>query len=176
MVVWCRRVSAKEEGSRIGASRREPAVDTRFLHSAFTVGAMVETLVDEELRRAGVPTRLFSLLAWVWRLQPVPPTRLSAETRVPPTTLRDNVHALVQRGDVRRVPNPEDGRSYLLEVTDQGRDLVARGSPALERALARIEGHLAGDVDAYALKLEELRDALSKALASEEATSPIGSG
>lgn len=152
----------------VDRSPREPAVDTRLLHSAFTVGAMVETLVDEELRRAQVPTQLFSLLAWIWRLQPVPPTQLSAETRVPPTTLRDNVQRLVARGDVRRAPNPRDGRSYLLELTDHGRELVAKGSPALERALSRIEEHLGGEVEAYALRLEELRDALSSALASSD--------
>ena len=58
-------------------------------------------------------------LAQIQRLAPVTPSAISQQTGIPTTTLRDNVQRLVDRGLVRRAPNPADGRSYLIELTDE---------------------------------------------------------
>jgi DNA-binding MarR family transcriptional regulator len=88
------------------------------------------------------------------------------------TTLRDNIQRLVDRGLVRRTPNPTDGRSYLVEVTEKG-DLLARAAdPALLRAYTALEQRLPRPSAEYEQRLDELRAALTallaEALSSEE--------
>ena len=101
------------------ASRVDDARDADLLQELYSTGLLVGLLVDEELENAGVPG-LFSFLGWIARLQPVTPGMLAAETGLPATTIRDYVRRLGERGDVRKVPNPKDGRSYHLVLTAKG--------------------------------------------------------
>lgn len=59
------------------------------------------------LRRAGEPYALSpgDLMAW---------------TMVTSGTMTNRIDQLVKAGHVARVPNPEDGRSFLISLTDQG--------------------------------------------------------
>ena len=83
---------------------------------------------------------------------------------MPPTTIRDYVRRLVERGDVRKAPNPADGRSYHLVLTAQGRRLADRGWPAVKAAYARMAPHLERDAGEYLVLTRELREALRGAL------------
>src|SRR5215218_7334454 len=105
-----------------------------LLQESYTAAGLVAALVNAELEAAGVPSQLFSLLGWITLLEPVTPARLTAETGVPTTTLRDYLRLLVERGDVKRRPNDADRRSYLVVTTAQGRRLTERGVPAVLRA------------------------------------------
>ena len=122
-------------------------------------------LVNEELEAVGVPPELFSFLGWVFSLQPVTPGALAAETGMPPTTIRDYVRRLVERGDVRKVANPADGRSYHLVVTAQGQRVAERGWPAVIAAFKRLEPHLERPAAEHLASVEELRRALKLAVA-----------
>ena len=143
--------------------------DADLLQELYSTGLLVGLLVDEELAKAGVSQQLFSFLGWVSRLEPVTPGTLAAETGLPPTTIRDHVRRLVQRGVVCRRPNPADGRSYYLVLTPQGPTtcrprLAGRGCGAYayrppSRAVRRAE-HLAA--------ARELREAVKSALAETE--------
>lgn len=147
-------------------AKRDP---TALLQTIFTSGALVELLVDEELEGAGVPPQLFSLLAWIDSLGPVSPTALSAESGMPPTTLRDNIRRLVARGDVRRIPNPRDGRSYLLELTAEGRAKRRAAQRPLRVVLDRLTDHLPRPVDEYIEVADELLAAAGRALRRQDA-------
>jgi DNA-binding MarR family transcriptional regulator len=136
-----------------------------LLQQLYTAGALVAVLVNEELEAAGVTPELFSFLGWVYTLQPVTPGDLAAETGMPPTTIRDYIRRLVERGDVRKVANPADGRSYHLVETPQGRRLVDRGWPAVVAAFERLEPSLERPAADYLAAVEELRRALKVALA-----------
>jgi DNA-binding MarR family transcriptional regulator len=148
-----------------GMARKKRAPD--LLQEIYSSGLLVGLLVDEELARAGVPQRLFSFLGWVATLQPVTPGNLAAETGLPPTTIRDYVRRLVGRGDVRRIPNPCDGRSYLLVLTPKGQRLADRGWPAVVAAHARMARHLERPAAEHLAALGDLRQAVKKALAEE---------
>ena len=143
------------------------------MQEAYTAGTLVELLVTAELRAVGVPATLFSFLGWVRQLEPVTPGRLAAETGMPTTTVRDYVRRLVERGDVRKAPNPADGRSYQLVLTAKGRRLADRGWPAVKAAFLRVAPHLDRDADDYLTLTRELREALRDALAApRSAASP----
>jgi len=143
--------------------KREPDL----LQEIYSSGLLVGLLVDEELERAGVPQQLFSFLGWVATLEPVTPGNLVAETGLPPTTIRDYVRRLVARGDVRRIPNPSDGRSYLLVLTPKGRRIADRGWPAVVAAHTRLARHLERPAAEHLAVLRDLRQAVKKALAEE---------
>ena len=77
------------------------------------------------LRRAGEPHRLS-------------PGKLLAETHVTSGTMTHRIDRLKSRGLVTRLRNPEDGRGALVQLTEQGRELVddaIGGLLALEESL-----------------------------------------
>ena len=146
---------------------REPDL----LQELYSTGLLVGMLVDEELKKAGVPRQLFSFLGWVATLQPVTPGTLAAETGLPPTTIRDYVRRLHARGDVRKTPNPADGRSYLLVLTPQGRRRAERGWPAVVAAHERLARHLERPPAEHRAAARALRHALREALGETERAS-----
>lgn len=73
------------------------------------------------LRRAGDPYELS-------------PGRLIKETMVTSGTMTTRVDRLVERGLVRRSPDPSDRRGVLVSLTDEGREVV---DGALESLLAQ---------------------------------------
>jgi DNA-binding MarR family transcriptional regulator len=136
-----------------------------LLQEVYSAGTLVSLLVGEELEAAGVSPQLFSFIGWLAVLQPVTPGALAAELGMPPTTIRDYVRRVVERGDARKVRNPADGRSYHLVLTPKGRRLVDRGWPAVKAAFARLAPHLEQDAATYVVRTRELRQALKHALA-----------
>jgi DNA-binding MarR family transcriptional regulator len=139
--------------------------DADLLQELYSTGLLVALLVDEELAKAGVPPALFSFLGWIARLQPVTPGALAAETGLPATTIRDYVRRLVERGDVRKTPNPSDGRSYHLVLTAKGQRLADRGWPAVLAAFDRVARHLERPPGEHLAASRELRRAVKQALA-----------
>ena len=121
-------------------------------------------IVERQLREVGLPAYLFGLLSEIRRLGPVTPTQVSQGTGIAVTTLRDNIQRLVDRGLIRRTPNPEDGRSYLVELTDKGELLARAADPALLAAYEVLERRLQRPRVEYERTLEELREALAATL------------
>jgi len=138
--------------------------DADLLQEVYSAGLLVGLLVDEELASAGVPDQLFSFLGWVARLQPVTPGALASETGLPPTTIRDYVRRLVERGDVHRIPNPSDGRSHYVVLTSTGQKRADRGWPAVVAAYERVERHLERPAVEHLAAARELRTAVRLAL------------
>lgn len=134
------------------------------MQDVYSAGVLVGLLVDEELAKAGVSDQLFSFLGWIARLQPVTPGTLAAETGLPPTTIRDYVRRLVERGDARRTRNPSDGRSYHLVLTPKGTRRATGGWPAVVAAYARLERYLERPASEHRAAARELRSAARRAL------------
>ena len=86
------------------------------------------------------------------------------------TTLRDNIRRLVERGLVVRVPNPDDGRSYLLVPTQKGTAVAAAAGEALLDAYLQLEHRLGRPLAEFESVLEELNAALT-GVAEETPTS-----
>jgi DNA-binding MarR family transcriptional regulator len=146
--------------------------DRRLFLQTYSLAQSTGAIVERELYAVGLPSFLFGLLSQVHRLQPVAPTQIAAATGAPPTTLRDNIQRLADRGLVRRVPNPADGRSYLLELTTRGDVLVRAAGEPLERAYALLEARLPRPLDEYQKLLDELAAAAEAALAEQAQPAP----
>src|SRR4051794_11533042 len=83
-------------------------------------------LVELELAADGVEPNGYALLSLIGVRGPVRLTEMAAELGLPLTTASDVMRRLEARGHVRRTANPEDGRSFLFELTAEG-DREGRG-------------------------------------------------
>src|SRR5258707_878324 len=115
----------------------------RELFLKTTVAAQyVGQVVERHLAPVGVPGFLLALVTHVRDHQPVTPSEVAVASGVPLTTLRDNIQRLVDRGLARRIPNPGDARSYLLELTPAGEAMSRAADPALLDAYLAVEARL----------------------------------
>jgi DNA-binding MarR family transcriptional regulator len=109
-------------------------------------------LVERELASDGVDANDYGALSLVGVRGQMRLTELAHQLGMPLTTMSDVVRRLESRGHVRRRPNPDDGRSFLFELTARGDREWRRGWGALQR----VNEQLAGDVD-----FDEIRAALT---------------
>jgi len=127
----------------------ERLVRGAIVNELLTAGRYALELSAVELRADGVDPDEYGPLSFVGVMQPVTRTKLAEATGRPRTTQRDIVRRLIERGHVRDVPNPSDGRSTLLELTPAGQAIFDRGQPAFLRALRRIDAALGGKLDEH---------------------------
>ena len=140
-------------------------VDRRLFLDVYRLFELTGAVVDRQLHEVGVPAYLFGLFSVIRRLAPVTPSAISQSTGIAPTTLRDNIQRLVDRGLVRRIPNPADGRSYLVEPTDEGELLARAADPALLEAYLALERRLPRPRTEYERAVAEVSHALESFLA-----------
>jgi DNA-binding MarR family transcriptional regulator len=70
--------------------------------------------------------------------EPLTPSQVSDRVLVPSATMTATLDLLERRGWIRRMPNPADRRSVLLEITSEGRataDQLLPGIRAVEREM-----------------------------------------
>lgn len=132
----------------------------QLLLKAGTTSQLVGRIVEAQLEPVGIPAYLLAVLTHIRDLEPVSPSRVSAASGMPATTLRDNIERLVDRGLARRVPNPDDGRSYLLVPTPRGIEVAEAAGAALHAAYLALEAELPRPRGEYEVLLDELNAAL----------------
>jgi DNA-binding MarR family transcriptional regulator len=105
----------------------------------------------------GITPAEYAVRSVIGVMRAVSPTELAAFLRVPPTTISRHVARMVEAGLAQRAPNPADGRSYLLELTDDGRAVVQRIAPRVRGFVEQLTQRL--DVDAIETALVALEEA-----------------
>ena len=132
---------------------------------ALVASGYVTQLVERHLEPVGVPAYLLALVTHIRDHAPVTPSGVAAASGIPLTTLRDNIQRLVNRGLARRIPNPANARSYLLELTPAGLSMIRAADPALLEAYVAVEARLPRPLAEYERMIDELNLALEGALA-----------
>ena len=82
----------------------------------------------EKTADLGVSSDEGHLLSYLESYSPAPIYELQRVLGHRPSTLTGLIDRLQRRGLVRREPNPEDGRSFLITLTGSGRELAGRVS------------------------------------------------
>jgi DNA-binding MarR family transcriptional regulator len=143
------------------------ARDDRLFLKLWTTSQYADRIVERQLEPLGIPAYQLGVVTHIRHNQPVTPTELAALSGIPPTTLRDNIQRLVDRRLARRIRHPDDGRSYLLELTARG-DVMARAAgPALAKAYAQLERALPRSLAEYEAIIDELNAGLESTLAPQ---------
>ncbi len=84
---------------------------------------------------------------------PLTPSQVAERTFKSSGTMTATLDALVYNGWVQRVPNPDDRRSVLIEITDEGRAIIDRMLPGIRRLEQALLAELTNAERATLLKL-----------------------
>lgn len=99
----------------------------------------------------------YAVLLVVRRRAPVRLVELAEEFGLDKSTMSRQVSGLLGLGLLRRHPDPQDGRAFLLELSDTGAERVAEVGRARHAVWAeRLESWTTGDIAALADGLERL--------------------
>lgn len=134
------------------------------LFRLYILGQLANDLLDQAMVRSKLNPTDFAVQSAIGAFQPITPTRLAALLGMPATTLSSQLSRLEARRQVRRRPNPEDGRSSLLELTKVGQKNVTAAMPALRGSIALVSEHLDYSLEELDLALDRLEDALRAAV------------
>jgi MarR family transcriptional regulator, 2-MHQ and catechol-resistance regulon repressor len=108
-----------------------PFTHDNVLFRFFRVTNSIRQLVARAVEGTGLSNDEYGVFSGIVNRGPISPTELASILGVPPTTISVYLGRFLERGLVRRLSNPADGRSYLVEVTDEGRRLVMEIGPRL---------------------------------------------
>jgi DNA-binding MarR family transcriptional regulator len=137
------------------------------LLQTFRTNEAVRELMSGAVAGTEITPAEYAVLSVIASLRAVSPTELAALLRVPPTTISRHVARMVEAGLAQRSPNPADGRSYLLELTDAGRAVVQTIVPRVRRFVEQLRER--ADVDEIEAALVSLEEA-ARALALDSTT------
>jgi DNA-binding MarR family transcriptional regulator len=152
----------------------EPRPERRISLSfdVFAVNQRLGAYLDRALEGAGIRPAEYAVYSLMLEAGPRTPTELAAMLGVPPSTLSTYLGAMLGRGDARRIPNPADGRSVRVVLTDRGRAVVRRVNPAFTRAHRLLEAGMDRPVDEVRAVLMDLGESIERAAQALELESP----
>lgn len=133
------------------------------LFDVWLVSRAATAAIDEAVAAAGLDADEFAVYSVLASTDQVTPTELAHWMAAPPTTVSSYVKRFVARGHVERVPNPDDGRSYRLRLTEAGRATHLAAGQRFEPVLAEVVTRLGRGVDDTHRRLRLLREALRPA-------------
>src|SRR5215475_8303147 len=149
------------------APRRNAGGGPTILLDLFLTNQHRKRMIEAALAEAEMPAEDYPLYVLVGAEGPWTPTGLSKRLEMPLSTMLFRLGRLERRGHAERVPNPDDGRSYLIRLTQDGEGLLAEARPAFRDYAEAVEGRLGPKrVDALRTALDELRQAVVAELES----------
>jgi DNA-binding MarR family transcriptional regulator len=135
------------------------------LYAAFQKSGQI---VDRAIEGAGIGPEDFAFVSIVGGREPVTPTAISREFGLSLSTVLFRATRNVELGFVERVTNPQDGRSFLLRLTPEGRQAWHRAGKGLRRAVDSLEARFARPAAEIQEVLRELQAAFDHELAESE--------
>lgn len=91
------------------------------LFDVWLLSRATTALLDDVIGPAGLEADEFAVYSVLASGDGMTPTELAHWMAAPPTTVSSYVKRFERRGHVRRVPHPDDRRSYRLQLTAAGR-------------------------------------------------------
>ena len=122
-------------------------------------------LLETALEGVELPPEDYPLYVLIGAEGPWTPTGLAERLMMPLSTVIFRFRRIERRGHAERVPNPDDGRSFLIRLTAEGQRLLDRARPAFRDYAEAVEARL-GKQQVAALKdgLLAMREAIDDEL------------
>ena len=130
--------------------------DATLLVDVWLVSHLTARLHDDVLRPVGLTGDEFGLYSLIYAGAPVTPTQISRWTGMAQTTVSGMVRRIVARGHLVDDPHPDDARSRLLRLSDDGLAVTVQAAAVLAATLPLLNDALAGEQDAIRAKLADL--------------------
>src|SRR5579859_6636933 len=144
-----------------------------ILFEVFWTQQRRKLLIDAALAGTELPAEDYPFYVLIGAEGPWTPTGLAERLMMPLSTVLFRFRRLERRGHAERVPNPDDGRSFLMRLTAEGQRLLDTARPAFRAYAEAVEARL-GDaqVDTLRAGLEAARRAIDEELAARSETAP----
>ena len=141
------------------------------LFEVFWAQQMRKRLIKTALAGVDLPPEDYPLYVMIGAEGPWTPTGLAERLIMPLSTVIFRVKRLEARGHAERIPNPDDGRSFLIRLTAEGRRLLDEARPAFRDYAEAVEGRLGSDhVAALKDGLAALRHAIDDELGARKSS------
>jgi DNA-binding MarR family transcriptional regulator len=135
----------------------------------FAASQRLGTYLDRALQGTGIRPAEYAVYSLMLEAGPRTPSELAGMLGMPLSTLSTYLTAMLGRGDAKRIPNPSDGRSVRMVLTDRGRGVVRTVNPPFTRALIALEANLDRPVTDVRAVLVEIVAAIDRADAALDA-------
>ena len=143
-----------------------------LIFQLYTAYQRAGRLVSRALEGTGIRAEDAALYSVLDRHGPLTPTELAGRLGVGASTLTYRLKSLEAQGVVTRRPNPDDGRSALVDLSPEGRSHWLATIPAFAEALRRAERRVALPQDQVAAALEAIAAALDAEFAAPSEDAP----
>jgi DNA-binding MarR family transcriptional regulator len=104
-----------------------------FLSPLHKASRQITMYLEDQTRELGVSPIEGHVLTYLRKYAPAPVGELVRVFGLKQSTLTSLLDRLERAGLVRRAPNPADRRSFLIHLTDRGRELTTRLNRLLEK-------------------------------------------
>jgi DNA-binding MarR family transcriptional regulator len=141
-----------------------------ILFEVFWTQQKRKRLVETALAGVNLPPEDYPFYVTIGADGPITPTALAELLMMPLSTVLFRFRRLERRGHAERLPNPDDGRSFLMRLTPEGQGLLDQARPAFRSYAEAVEARLGKEqVDALTSALAAARQAIDEELASRQA-------
>jgi DNA-binding MarR family transcriptional regulator len=139
-----------------------------ILLDVFVTNQLRERLIAAALEGLELPPEDYPMYVMIGAEGPWTPTAFAARMEMPLSTVLFRVGRLESRGHAERVPNPDDRRSYLVRLTDEGQGLLRQARPRFRAYAEAVEALLGPDrIDQLRGGLADLRGAIEDEISRE---------
>src|SRR3954466_5776046 len=150
-----------------------PTCPPTVLFEVFWAHQKRKRLLDHALADVELPTVDYPFYVTIGADGPLTPTALADYLMMPLSTAIFRVKRLEARGHAERVPNPDDGRSFLIRLTAEGQRLLDEARPAFRDYAEAVEARLGRErVAALTDALVALRQAVDDELEVRGSAAP----
>jgi DNA-binding MarR family transcriptional regulator len=145
----------------------DPGAETILL-DLFRTNQVRERLITSALEGLELPPEDYPMYVMIGAEGPWTPTAFAARVEMPLSTVLFRIGRLESRGHAERIPNPDDRRSYLVRLTDEGQRLLGQARPRFRAYAEAVEGRL-GEKRIGQLRdgLTDLRESIEQELSRE---------
>jgi DNA-binding MarR family transcriptional regulator len=126
----------------------------------FALTQQLSNLLSQAMTQAPLSPSDFAVYSALRLQQPSTMMELAATLGMRPTTLSSVLARMQQHGHLRREPNPADGRSRLISLTDTGRQVTEACFPQFSGAVEAFRRHLGANEQEALRFLEAISSAL----------------
>lgn len=139
-----------------------------ILLDLFRTNQVRERLIATAMDGLELPPEDYPFYVIIGAEGPWTPTALAARLEMPLSTVLFRVRRLEQRGHAERAPNPDDRRSYLVELSADGQRLLGKARPRFRALALAVEERVGGDgLSSLRGGLGKLREAIESELSPE---------
>lgn len=146
---------------------RPPVHEEQILFNVFLVEQQVGEVLNRALQDTGLTATEFALYGVLaMGADPLTPSELADQLRIPRSTLTGYLNAMDKRGHLTRLPNPVDGRSAYIALTPTGEETQQTAARAARSLFVELDQRLGDDLADVRRSLVRLYDALDESISA----------